>query len=146
MHPSLFHNSRSKLRGPSGLFLSKPLPQVPTQSPNAPRAKVCLDLAIPRGVGFPPCPSLMGFPGSSDGKESSYSAGDPCSIPGLGRSPGWEDPLKKGMATHSSILAWRIRWTEEPGRLQSTGWQRIRHDRPHTREGLLATNSFSFFF
>ena len=33
----------------------------------------------------------------------------------------WEDPLEKGMATHSSILAWRIPWTEEPGRLQSTG-------------------------
>ena len=34
---------------------------------------------------------------------------------------GWENPLKKGMATHSSILVWRIPWTEEPGRLQSTG-------------------------
>ena len=38
------------------------------------------------------------------------------------RSLGWEDALKKGMATHSSILAWRIPWTEEPGGLQSTGW------------------------
>ena len=37
------------------------------------------------------------------------------------RSLGWEDPLEKGMATHSSILAWRIPWTEEPGGLQSTG-------------------------
>ena len=36
---------------------------------------------------------------------------------------GWEDPLEKGMATHSSILAWRISWTEEPGRLQSMGLQ-----------------------
>ena len=36
---------------------------------------------------------------------------------------GWEDPLEKEMATHSSILAWRIPWTEEPGRLQSTGSQ-----------------------
>ena len=36
---------------------------------------------------------------------------------------GWEDPLEKGMATHSSILAWRITWKEEPGRLQSMGWQ-----------------------
>ena len=42
-------------------------------------------------------------------------------------SQGWEDPLKKGMATHSSILAWRIPWTEEPGRLQSMGSQRVRH-------------------
>ena len=37
-------------------------------------------------------------------------------------------PLEKGMATHSSTLAWRIPWTEKPGRLQSTGVQRIRHD------------------
>ena len=44
------------------------------------------------------------------------------------RSLGWEDPLKKGMATHSSILAWRIPWTEEPDGLQSTGSQRIGHD------------------
>ena len=38
---------------------------------------------------------------------------------------GWEDPLEKGMATHSSILAWRIPWTEEPGGLQSMGLQRV---------------------
>ena len=44
------------------------------------------------------------------------------------QSLGWEDPLEKEMATHSSILAWRIPWTEEPGRLQSTGSQRIGHD------------------
>ena len=43
------------------------------------------------------------------------------------QSLGWEDPLEKGMATHSSILAWRIQWTEEPGRLQSMGSQRVRH-------------------
>ena len=42
------------------------------------------------------------------------------------RSLGWEDPLEKGMATHSSILAWRIPWTEEPGGLQSLGSQRAR--------------------
>ena len=41
---------------------------------------------------------------------------------------GWEDPLEKGMSTHSSILAWRIAWTEEPGRLQSMGSQRVRHN------------------
>ena len=40
----------------------------------------------------------------------------------------WEDPLEKGKATHSSILAWRIPWTEEPGRLQSMGSQRVGHD------------------
>ena len=39
-----------------------------------------------------------------------------------------EDPLEEGMATHSSILAWRIPWTEEPGGLQSLGSQRVRHD------------------
>ena len=45
------------------------------------------------------------------------------------QSPGWEDPLEKGMAIHSSnILAWRILWTEEPGRLQSKRLQRIEHD------------------
>ena len=41
---------------------------------------------------------------------------------------GWEDPLKEGMATHSNILAWRISWTEEPGRLQSMGSQRVGHN------------------
>ena len=44
------------------------------------------------------------------------------------QSLGWEDPLEKGMATHSSILAWRILWTEEPGGLQSMGSQGVRYD------------------
>ena len=44
------------------------------------------------------------------------------------RSLGWEDPLEKGMATYSSILAWRIPRTEEPGELESMGSQRRRHD------------------
>jgi len=44
------------------------------------------------------------------------------------QSLGWEDTLEKEMTTHSSILAWRIPWTEEPGGLQSMGWQRVRHD------------------
>ena len=57
----------------------------------------------------------MGFPGGSDSRESSCTAGDPGSIHGSG--------LEKGMATHSSILAWRIPWTEEPGGLQSMGSQ-----------------------
>ena len=51
----------------------------------------------------------MGFPGGSDSKESACNAGDP------GLILGQEDPLEKGMATHSSILAWRIPWTEKPG-------------------------------
>ena len=44
------------------------------------------------------------------------------------QSLGWADPLEKEMATHSNILAWRIPWSEEPGRLQSMGSQRVRHD------------------
>ena len=44
------------------------------------------------------------------------------------QSLGQEDPLEKGMATHPSILAWRIPWTEEPGKLQSMGLQKVRHD------------------
>ena len=54
-----------------------------------------------------------GFPGGYDGKESAYNAGDPV------QSLGQEDPLEKGMATHSSILAWRIPWTVEPGGLHT---------------------------
>ena len=64
----------------------------------------------------------MSFPGGSDGKASAYNVGDPGSIPGSGRSPG------EGNATHSSVLAWRIPWMEEPGRLHSTGSQRVGHD------------------
>ena len=44
------------------------------------------------------------------------------------QSLGWEDPLEKEMATHTSILAWKIPWTEDPGRLQSMGLQRVRYD------------------
>ena len=51
----------------------------------------------------------MGFPGVSLSKESAFSAGDPGSI------PGWENPLRKEMAKHSSTLAWKIPWTEEAG-------------------------------
>ena len=61
----------------------------------------------------------MGFPGSSVGKKSDCNTRDPVSIPDL------EDPLE--MATHSSILAWKITWTEEPGRLQSIRSQRGGH-------------------
>ena len=60
--------------------------------------------------------------GGSEGKASACNAGDPGSI------LGWEDLLEKEMAPHSSILAWRIPWTEEPGRLQSMGLQRVGHD------------------
>ena len=67
----------------------------------------------------------MGFPGGSDGKESVRNAGDAREV---GMIPGSQDPLEKEMVTHSSILAWRIPWTEEPGRLQSMGSQRVTHD------------------
>ena len=63
-----------------------------------------------------------GFPGGSEVKASVCSVGD------LVQSLGREDPLEKEMATHSSILAWRIPWMEEPGRLQSMGSQRVGHD------------------
>ena len=55
-------------------------------------------------------------------KASAYKVEDP------GSSPGREDPLEKETATHSSILVWKIPWTEEPGRLQSVGLQRVGHD------------------
>ena len=64
----------------------------------------------------------LGFPGGSDGKVSACNAGDPGSIPGSGRSPG------EGNGNHSSTLAWKIPWTEEPCRLQSMGSQRVGHD------------------
>ena len=51
----------------------------------------------------------------------------PASVGGAIWSLGWEDPLQQEMATHSSIFAWKIPWTEEPGGLQSTGLQRVRH-------------------
>ena len=63
-----------------------------------------------------------GFPGGSDGEESACNAGDLGSIPGSGRS------LEEGRAIHSSVLAWRIPWTEEPGGLQSMGSQRVGRD------------------
>ena len=64
-----------------------------------------------------------GFPGGLEVKASAWNVGDPGSIPGS-----QEDPLEKEMATHSSTLAWRIPWREEPGRLQSMGSQRVEHD------------------
>ena len=63
-----------------------------------------------------------GFAGGSAAKQSVCNAGD------LGSIPGWEDLLEKGTVTHSSILAWRMPWTEEPGRLQSMRLQRVRHN------------------
>ena len=63
-----------------------------------------------------------GLTGGSDGKASAYTAGDRL------QSLGQEDPLEKEMATHSSVLAWRIPRTEGPGGLQSMGSQRVGHN------------------
>ena len=70
------------------------------------------------------------FPDGSDSKESACNSGELGLIPGLGRFPG------EGMIIHSSIPAWIIPWTEEPGRLQSIKLQRIGHD--------CMTNAFTF--
>ena len=76
--------------------------------------------------------SYWSFPGGSESKDSSCNAGDLASIPKLGRS------LEEGMATHSSILVWRIQWAEEPGRLQSMGLQRVGHNgATHTNSNLM---------
>ena len=66
--------------------------------------------------------SILGFPHSSDGKESVCNAGDLGSIPGLGRSP------EEGNGSLLQILGWRISRTEEPGRLQSMGSRRVSYD------------------
>ena len=63
----------------------------------------------------------FGFPGDSNGRESTCSSGNPDSL-------GQEDPLEKGVAAHSSILAWEIAWTEERGKLQSMASQRVGHN------------------
>ena len=69
--------------------------------------------------------------GGSDGKASVYNA----------RDLGQEDPLEMEMAIHSSSIAWKIPWTEEPGRLQSTGSQRLGHDRVDTTRLYTQTNT-----
>ena len=72
----------------------------------------------------------MGLLCGSDGKESAFNVGDQVWF------LGWEDPLEKRMAIHSSILAWKIPWTEEPSGLQSMGLQRAGR--------YWVTNSFTF--
>ena len=68
------------------------------------------------------CCTTRAFPGGSDSKASACNAGDLGSIPGLGRSPG------EGNGNPLQYFAWKISWTEEPGRLQSKESQRVRHD------------------
>ena len=81
------------------------------------------------------CMHLQSFyTGCSVGKESACNVGDPSSIPGWGRS------LEKKIATHSSIFAWKIPWTEDPGGLQSVGSQRVRHNFAAKSPILLSTS------
>ena len=75
-----------------------------------------------RSLGRWRCYWCLGLTWWLSNKEATCNAGDASSIPGS------EDPLEEGMATHSSILAWRIPWIEQPSRLQSTGLQRVEHD------------------
>ena len=67
---------------------------------------------------------IPGHSCSSNNKEPACNAGGSTRVWSLG----WEDPLEKGMASHSRILAWRIPWIEEPGELQSVGLQRVKHN------------------
>ena len=73
---------------------------------------------------------MLNFPGNASGKESTCNAGD---ARDSGSIMGREEPLEEEMPAQSSILSWRIPWTKEPGGLQSTGSQRIRHNEhsPH---------------
>ena len=65
------------------------------------------------------------FPSDASGEESACQCSR-CKRRGFSRSLGWQDPLEKEMANHSSILAWRLPWTEEPGRPRSTGSRKVR--------------------
>ena len=73
--------------------------------------------------------SILGLPWWLRQKESIYNAGDLGSVPGLGRSLGWKDPLEEGMATHSSILAWKIPVDRGP-------WQATVHELAESRTQL----------
>ena len=83
-------------------------------------------------------PGLGRSPGGGHGNPLQYSLGTSLVAQTLKNLPamqetwvqslGWEEPLEKGMAAHSSIVVWKIPWTEEPGGLQSMGVQKVRHD------------------
>ena len=83
-------------------------------------SKVCFEEPIERQ-----CVQSWGFPGGASGKEPTCQCRKHETWV---QSLGQEDPLEKGMATHCSILACRIPWIKEPGRLQSTGSHRVGHD------------------
>ena len=77
---------------------------------------IALSISLPVQISFPSGSAVKNLPALQEVQEM------------LVRSLGWEDPLEEGTATHSSILAWRIPWTEEPGGLQSIGLQSVGHD------------------
>ena len=81
---------------------------------------------------------IWGFPGGFMVKNPPANAGD------VGSSLGWEDPLEREMVTHSSILAWEIPWTEEPGGSQSMVLQRVKHDL-QTKTIIVTCNTYNFF-
>ena len=114
--PFHYHHWRLKVapRSEHRQARSKSLESRVTDLAHRPALVLCL-----KWVTVTPSQSIVtiprGFPGASDGNEFAFSTRDPGLIPGL------ERPHEKGIATHSSILAWRIPWTVEPGRLRVHG-------------------------
>ena len=118
---TFFKNQRldpiKRVRGPAGFCHAIPSPREHKPATSCPIQKTERS-CVPEGSG---------------GVDSTIATGSwrillPIMWEARVRSLGWEDPLEKEMATHSSILAWRIPWTEEPGRPQSMGLQRVGHD------------------
>ena len=105
-----------------------------TSVPTVLLSRVWWDWKENLALGFVQLSCLRTLLQGSEVKASACSVGDLGSIPGSGRSPG------EGTATHSSILAWRIPWTEESGGLQSTGSQRVGHDWVTSLTHSLTTN------
>ena len=93
-------------QGCQGPHPSTPNPNTPPSPANFQKLGLC-------------CPLMVKLPCGSDGKEPACSAGD------LGSIPGWEDPLENEVATHSSNLAWKISWMEEPGRYSPWGLKEL---------------------
>ena len=89
---------------------------MPFSSPMVARSNKTLHKRINLSLSLSPVTVPPGFPNGSDGKASSCNAGDEGDT---GSALGQEDPLEEEVAAHSSVLAWEIPWTEEPGRLQS---------------------------
>ena len=94
----------------------------PFQAQLSPLTPVSSSPPLPSSSTWHHLETFLGFPGGLNSKESACNTGD------LGLIPEWADPLEMGMATHSSVLAWRIPWTKDPGGLQSMGSQRVRHN------------------